>query len=87
VIAADDAMIKHAVRRHFGDVDDELVTNYFDKLIQLPIRVPPLGTQEVHHAYYKFCRVHQTLRVTPAMEEWKPTSQIMFGVWRNWRDY
>jgi predicted KAP-like P-loop ATPase len=24
-----------------------LVTNYFDKLIQVPIRVPPLGTQEV----------------------------------------
>jgi predicted KAP-like P-loop ATPase len=47
VIAADDAMIKHAVRQHFKGVDDELVTNYFDKLIQLPIRVPPLGTQEV----------------------------------------
>jgi len=47
VIAADDAMIKHAVRQHFAGVDDELVTNYFDKLIQLPIRVPPLGTQEV----------------------------------------
>lgn len=47
VVAADDAMIKHAVRRHFDGVDDELVTNYFDKLIQLPIRVPPLGTQEV----------------------------------------
>jgi predicted KAP-like P-loop ATPase len=47
VIAADDAMIKHAVRRHFVGVDDDLVTNYFDKLVQLPIRVPPLGTQEV----------------------------------------
>ena len=47
VIAADDTMIKHAVHRHFGDVDDTLVTNYFDKLIQVPIRVPPLGTQEV----------------------------------------
>ena len=47
VIAADDAMIKHAVRRHFAGVDDDLVTNYFDKLVQLPIRVPPLGTQEV----------------------------------------
>jgi predicted KAP-like P-loop ATPase len=47
VIAADDAMIKHAVRRHFEGVDDEHVANYFDKLIQLPIRVPPLGTQEV----------------------------------------
>jgi predicted KAP-like P-loop ATPase len=47
VIAADDAMIKHAVRQHFRGVDDDLVTNYFDKLINLPIRVPPLGTQEV----------------------------------------
>ena len=47
VIAADDAMIKHAVRQHFGNVDDDLVVNYFDKLIQIPIRVPPLGTQEV----------------------------------------
>ena len=47
VIAADDAMIKHAVRRHFEGVDEQLVTNYFDKLVQLPIRVPPLGTQEV----------------------------------------
>jgi predicted KAP-like P-loop ATPase len=40
-------MIKHAVRHHFKDVDDKLVTCYFDKLIQVPIRVPPLGTQEV----------------------------------------
>jgi predicted KAP-like P-loop ATPase len=47
VIAADDQMIKHAVKRHFQDVDDDLVANYFDKLIQVPIRVPPLGTQEV----------------------------------------
>lgn len=48
VIAADDAMIKHAVKKHFqGLEDDVLVTNYFDKLIQIPIRVPGLGTQEV----------------------------------------
>src|SRR5262249_37670704 len=47
VIAADETMIKHAVRRHFDGVDEALVTNYFDKLIQVPIRVPPLGTQEV----------------------------------------
>lgn len=47
VIAADDSMIKHAVRQHFGGVDEGLVTSYFDKLVQIPIRVPPLGTQEV----------------------------------------
>ncbi len=47
VIAADEAMIKHAVRKHFEGVEDALVINYFDKLIQVPIRVPQLGTQEV----------------------------------------
>jgi predicted KAP-like P-loop ATPase len=47
VVAADTDMIKHAVRHHFGGVDESIVTNYFDKLIQVPIRVPPLGTQEV----------------------------------------
>lgn len=47
VIAADDQMIKHAVRKHFDNPDESLVSNYFDKLIQIPIRVPTLGTQEV----------------------------------------
>ena len=49
VIAADDKMIREAVRTHFKEIklDDDLVTNYFDKLIQVPLRVPPLGTQEV----------------------------------------
>lgn len=48
VIAADDEMIKHAVKKHFElDANNELVTNYFDKLIQIPLRVPALGTQEV----------------------------------------
>ena len=47
VIAADDQMIRHAVKKHFDQPDDDIVTNYFDKLIQVPIRVPKLGTQEV----------------------------------------
>jgi predicted KAP-like P-loop ATPase len=39
VIAADNDMIKHAVRKHFvGIENDLLVTSYFDKLIQVPIR-------------------------------------------------
>jgi predicted KAP-like P-loop ATPase len=48
IVAADNDMIRHAVRRHFAGVENEsLVTSYFDKLIQVPIRVPPLGTQDV----------------------------------------
>lgn len=47
VIAADTKMIKHAVRKHFDGVDDELVNSYFDKLVQVPIKVPELGPQDV----------------------------------------
>lgn len=49
VIAADDKMIKEAVRIHFkgARLDDDLVISYFDKLIQVPLRVPPLGVNEV----------------------------------------
>jgi len=49
VIAADDQMIKSAVRIHFKDdgYNDDLVTNYFDKLIQISIAVPRLGVNEV----------------------------------------
>ena len=49
IIAADDRMIRQAVRMHFQGqtLDDAVVTSYFDKLVQIPIRVPPLGTQEV----------------------------------------
>lgn len=49
VIAADEAMIRGAVRAHFAGVDIEsgLVTSYFDKLIQVPLKVPRLGVNEV----------------------------------------
>lgn len=49
IIAADEQMIRNAVRSHFGNIDlsDELVTSYFDKLIQIPLRVPRLGSNDV----------------------------------------
>ena len=49
IIAADEQMIRNAVRSHFGNIDlsDDLVTSYFDKLIQIPLRVPRLGANEV----------------------------------------
>lgn len=67
VIAADDTMIKHAVKSHFEGVDDTRVTNYFDKLIQVPIRVPPLGTQEVR-AYMMLLFVENSCLPEPEIE-------------------
>lgn len=48
VIAADDMFIRGAVRVHFvgTGLDDDVATNYFDKLIQVPLRVPRLGSNE-----------------------------------------
>lgn len=49
IIAADEQMIRNGVRAHFGKVElsDGLVTSYFDKLIQVPIKIPHLGIAEV----------------------------------------
>lgn len=82
VIAADDQMIKHAVKRHFQGVDDELVTNYFDKLIQVPIRVPPLGTQEVR-AYMMMLFIDNS-SLEPAEKE-RIRSEVCKQLGRTWQ--
>lgn len=49
IIAADEQMIRNGVRAYFNGVElsDGLVTSYFDKLIQVPIKIPHLGIAEV----------------------------------------
>ena len=51
VVAADEAMIEYAVRKHFPDLPDSTgpqtyARNYLEKLIQIPFRIPPLGITE-----------------------------------------
>ena len=48
MVAADNYFIKGAVRVHFAGtgINDEVATNYFDKLIQVPLQVPRLGVNE-----------------------------------------
>ncbi len=47
VVAADEEMVRHSVSEFFKDPGDRHVTDYLDKLIQVPVRVPRLGFQEV----------------------------------------
>lgn len=82
VIAADDQMIKHAVKRHFQGVDDTLVINYFDKLIQVPIRVPPLGTQEVR-AYMMLLFIENSRLETEEKERIRTEVCLQLG--RTWQ--
>jgi predicted KAP-like P-loop ATPase len=51
VVAADEAMIEYAVRKHFPDLPDttgpmSYSRNYLEKLIQVPFRIPALGETE-----------------------------------------
>jgi predicted KAP-like P-loop ATPase len=47
VVAADEDMVRHAVSQHFGSPGERHVADYLDKLIQVPVRVPRAGVQEV----------------------------------------
>ena len=51
VIAADETMIEYSVRQHFPELPEgsgpmPYARNYLEKLIQVPFRIPSLGTQE-----------------------------------------
>ena len=51
VIGADEAMIEYAVRQHFPDLPlasgpMSYARNYLEKLVQVPFRIPALGSQE-----------------------------------------
>lgn len=51
IIAADEAMIEYAVKEHFPNLPNTVgatsyARNYLEKLIQIPFRIPPLGSSE-----------------------------------------
>ncbi len=81
IIAADDKMIKEAVRVQFQGtrVDDDIVISYFDKLIQVPLRVPPLGTQEVK-AYLMMLFVDQNTINEDAVEDKNAKEQVRIAI-------
>lgn len=47
IVAADEDMVRHSVMQYYNQPDGRHVTDYLDKLIQVPILVPKLGVQEV----------------------------------------
>ncbi|PZR07818.1 MAG: NTPase KAP [Azospirillum brasilense] len=46
-VAADEDMVRGAIRKHFEGIEGNHVRDYLDKLIQVPVRVPRLGVPEV----------------------------------------
>ena len=49
VIAADNEMIKHAVRKHFEGLGEDQLISYFDKLIQIPSAFRRLALKRSEH--------------------------------------
>jgi predicted KAP-like P-loop ATPase len=52
VIAADEDMIRHSVAKHFNDPNAAHVRDYLDKVIQVPLRVPQVGTEDLRAYMY-----------------------------------
>lgn len=52
VIAADEDMIRHSVAKHFRDPNVAHVRDYLDKVIQVPLRVPQVGVEDLRAYMY-----------------------------------
>lgn len=52
IIAADEDMIRHSVAKHFSDPNASHVHDYLDKVIQVPMRVPQVGIEDVRAYMY-----------------------------------
>lgn len=63
IVAADEDMIRHSVAKHFSGPGNRHVSDYLDKLINVPVRVPKLGLQEVRA--YLFNRTSPYLAPAP----------------------
>lgn len=68
VIAADEDMIRHSVAKHFDDPNSAHVRDYLDKVIQVPLRVPQVGVDELRAYMY-------SLMVADAAPDKLPTVQ------------
>jgi ABC-type oligopeptide transport system ATPase subunit len=91
IIGADPRLVEYAVRRRFPEVPGtetfEVGRDYLEKLIQNPMKVPPLSGAEIQ-SYMNLLFAERTLepadyeRVCATLEEFRPSniSDIAFGI-------
>lgn len=63
IIAADERMVQHAARLRFPGMEGlpELGRDYLEKMIQIPVRVPPLGQRDLEtYLNMLFLQLHAT---------------------------
>lgn len=64
ILGADERLIEYAVRRRFPELpgtDAEVGRDYLEKLIQIPIRIPPLSNAE-NHSYINLLFAQSNLK-------------------------
>ena len=82
LVAADEDMIRHAVDHHFHNPSQRHVTDYLDKLIQIPVRVPRIGVQEVRAYLFLL----QCSRVLPSNDDVeKVRSHLISKLRESWK--
>ena len=74
VVAADEAMIEYAVRKHFPDLPDTTgpqtyARNYLEKLIQVPFRIPALGDTEKKASRFALSSLRSSVATDSSLAE------------------
>ena len=82
IVAADEDMIRHAVAHHFHNPSQRHVADYLDKLIQIPVRVPRIGVQEVRTYLFLL----QCSRILSSNDEIEKVRKYLIGKLReSWK--
>lgn len=80
VIAADEDMIRHSVAKHFSDPNARHVHDYLDKVIQVPMRVPQVGAEDVRAYMYSLFVSKYACDKLPAIQ-----AQLLKALQESWQ--
>lgn len=80
VIAADEGMIRHSVAKHFKDPEASHVRDYLDKVIQVPLRVPQVGVEDLRAYMYSLLVGKSVPEALPTIQERLMTA--LQGAWK-----
>lgn len=83
IIAADEDMIRGAVADYFKGTSDRHQTDYIDKLIQIPIRVPKVGIREIRAYLFMLFAIEHRVE-TNNLE--KLRCELEYSLQQSWKE-
>jgi len=80
IIGADERLVEEAVKRRFPEVDGsklDIGRNYLEKLVQVPVRIPPLGRVELEtYINLLFAQLHLSDEEVQALSDQLLTEEL-----------